>query len=202
MAAREPAARSGDDTSLSLLQRARANDADAWQRLVRLYHPLVVSWCGRGGVPVADLEDIAQEVFTATVAGLAGFRRDRPGDTFRGWLRIVTRHQVALYFRRTGHSPKAEGGSDALRDLQALPDPFAGSPEEEAAEAGALYRRALEQVRSEFEPRTWQAFWQTIVEGRSTAAVAAELDVTPAAIRQAKSRVLRRLKEEVGDVLG
>jgi RNA polymerase sigma-70 factor (ECF subfamily) len=191
----------GGTTSLSLLARARANDADAWRRLSDLYRPLVLSWCGRGGVPAADAEDVAQEVFAAAAAGLAHFRRDRPGDTFRGWLRAVTRNQALLYFRRAKRNPGAKGGSDAWRDLQAVADPLADAPEDDAAEVSALYRRALEQVRGEFEERTWRAFWLTVVEGRVTAALAAELGVTPAAVRQAKSRVLRRLKEEVGDVL-
>jgi RNA polymerase sigma-70 factor (ECF subfamily) len=60
----------------------------------------------------------------------------------------------------------------------------------------------VELVRGEFEERTWQAFWLTVIDGRSTAAVAAQTGVTPAAVRQARSRILRRLKEEVGDSIG
>jgi RNA polymerase sigma-70 factor (ECF subfamily) len=66
---------------------------------------------------------------------------------------------------------------------------------------GGLYRRALELVRAEFEPRTWELFWLTAVEGRPPVDVAAERGLTPAAVRQAKSRVLRRLREEVGDLI-
>jgi RNA polymerase sigma-70 factor (ECF subfamily) len=188
-------------TSLSLLERARANDGTAWGRLSALYRPLVRAWCARGGVAASDADDVTQEVFAAAAASLARFRRDRPGDTFRGWLRAVTRNQVALHFRRERRQPRGAGGSDALRDLQAVPDTLAGSNEEEASEVGDLYRRAVELVRGVFEERTWRAFWLTAVEGRPTAAVAAETGVTPAAVRQARSRVLRRLKEEVGDVI-
>ena len=55
-------------------------------------------------------------------------------------------------------------------------------------------------VRHEFEDRTWRAFWRVTVEGHSPAEVAAEMGITPSAIRQAKSRVLRRLKEELGEL--
>ena len=71
----------------------------------------------------------------------------------------------------------------------------------EDAEVGQLYRRALDLVRGEFEDRTWQAFWLTAVEGRAPAALTAELDMSTAAIRQCKSRVLRRLKAEMGDLI-
>ena len=65
-----------------------------------------------------------------------------------------------------------------------------------------LYQRALEQVRSRFEPHTWQAFWQTVIVGRTPDSLAAELGMTVGSIRQAKSRVLRVLKHELGDLLG
>jgi RNA polymerase sigma-70 factor (ECF subfamily) len=195
-----PGSPSGADqaTPLSLLERLRANDPAAWQRVVQLYAPLVRFWCRRAGLRDADAEDVAQEVFAAAAAGLAGFRRDRPGDTFRGWLRGITRNQALLHFRRNRGQPRAEGGSDAWRSLQEV---AAGPDGDEQAEVGQLYRRALDQVRAEFEERTWQAFWLTAVEGRAPAALAADLGMSAAAIRQAKCRVLRRLKHELGELL-
>jgi RNA polymerase sigma-70 factor (ECF subfamily) len=191
-----------DRTPLSLLERVRANDAEAWRRLVALYSPLVRSWVVRGGVPAADGEDVSQEVFAAASSSLGGFRRDRPGDTFRGWLRGVTRNQVLLYFRRNRGQPHAEGGSDAWERLQEVADPLPGPGDDEAAEAGQLYLRALEQVRGDFDERTWQAFWRTVIDGRSPVDLTGELGMTPANVRQAKSRVLRRIREELGDLLG
>src|SRR6476620_2449763 len=79
--------RPGQLTPLSLLARARANDQDAWARLASLYRPLVAFWCRRAHCPAEEVEDVTQEVFAAAAAGLATFRRDRPGDSFRGWLR-------------------------------------------------------------------------------------------------------------------
>ena len=191
----------GQVTSLSLLKRARANDQQAWIRMTTLYRPLVAFWCRQAHCPDAEVEDVIQEIFTAVAVGLGRFRHDRPGDSFRGWLRGITRKQVFLYFRRNQGRPQPEGGSDALGRLQELPDPLSGSAEDEAAEVSQWYRRAVEQVRGEFEERTWHMFWRTAIEGRTTSALAEELQVTPAAVRQAKSRVLRRLKEEMGELL-
>jgi len=191
----------GQVTPLSLLQRARANDQQAWSRLTALYRPLVQFWCRQAHCPAAEVEDIAQEVFAGVAAGLGSFHHDRAGDSFRGWLRGITRNQVLLYFRRNQGRPQPEGGSDALGRLQDVADPLAGSAEDEAQEVSQLYRHAVEQVRDEFEERTWEMFWRTVVEGISPAALAQELGVTPAAVRQAKSRVLRRLKEEMGELL-
>ena len=191
----------GQVTSLSLLQRARANDQQAWSRVTTLYRPLVAFWCRQAHCPDAEVDDVIQEIFAAVAAGLKSFRHDRPGDTFRGWLRGITRNQVLLYFRRNLGRPRPEGGSDALGRLQELPDLPSDSTEDETAEVRQWYGRAVEQVRGEFEECTWHMFWRTVIDGRSTIALAEELQVTPSAVRQAKSRVLRRLKEEMGELL-
>jgi len=191
----------GQVTPLSLLERVRAHDPEAWHRLVRLYQPLVLSWCARGGINTTDAEDVAQEVFTAAAGALDRFHRDRPGDTFRGWLRAITRNQILLLFRRNRGRPQAEGGSAAWQNLQAVVDPLPGPGEEDSAEVGRLYQQAAELVRGEFEERTWKAFELTVIDDRDTADVARELNTTVNNVRQAKSRVLRRLREEVGDLL-
>jgi RNA polymerase sigma-70 factor (ECF subfamily) len=64
----------------------------------------------------------------------------------------------------------------------------------------AMLRQTLERIRPEFEPRTWQAFWRTTVDDLSSSEVAAELAMTPGAIRKAKARILGRLRAELGDV--
>jgi RNA polymerase sigma-70 factor (ECF subfamily) len=189
-------------TSLTLLGRVRANEADAWTRLVQLYTPLVRYWCLRARLQEADTDDVIQEVFRAAFAALPDFRRDRPGDTFRGWLRAITRNMLALHFRRKGRFPSAAGGSDAFTRLQDLADPQVDLPDDDSRQQlQGLYIRALEVVRAEFEERTWQMFWLTVVDGREPADVAVQFGVTPVAVRKAKSRVLQRLRAEIGDLI-
>jgi len=60
-------------TSLTLLERVRAQRPDAWFQLVFLYAPLVECWCRGWGVPGADVEDLRQGVFQSVVTGLASF---------------------------------------------------------------------------------------------------------------------------------
>jgi RNA polymerase sigma-70 factor (ECF subfamily) len=191
-------------TSLTLLFRLRSNDSDAWRVMVQLYTPLVHRWCAQGGVRGADAEDVAQEVFQAAATHMEAFRRDRPGDSFRGWLRGITRNMVLQSFRRQGRHPRAAGGTDALLRMQQVQvDDAAQEPEDSdpVEELDGLRRRALELVRGEFEERTWRAFWQTVVDGRSPVDVAADLGVTPTAVRMAKSRILRRFKKEFGELI-
>jgi RNA polymerase sigma-70 factor (ECF subfamily) len=188
-------------TSLSLLQRIRNGDASGWRRVVELYTPLVCHWCKRWGVDGADADDIVQEVFHAASAGIAGFQRDRQGDTFRGWLRGITRHKVVAHWRSRQRHPSSAGGSSALERLQEVPEPeeVAADDAADAEQMSALFHRALGLLRGEFEQRTWQAFWRTTVDDQSAPDVAVELGMTANAVRMAKSRVLHRLREELGD---
>jgi RNA polymerase sigma-70 factor (ECF subfamily) len=190
-------------TRRSLLDGARARDAAAGERLVALYAPLVLSWCRVWGLRDDDAADVIQEVFQAIATHLGGFRRQRAGDTFRGWLRTITRNKVNDHFRRTKREPAGVGGSEARALLLQVAgaEPTDGSTPADAAE-GELLRRALEMIRGEFEPRTWEAFWQTAVEGRATADVAADLGMSPGAVRVAKSRVLHRLRADLGELPG
>jgi RNA polymerase sigma-70 factor (ECF subfamily) len=186
-------------TSLSLLEGARHHDEPSWRRLVTLYGPLVEYWCRRGGVRPEDTDDLTQEVFLAVSQGLGRFEHRGPGN-FRGWVRGIMRHKLLDYYRRAERKAVAAGGSTALERLHELPDPRPGS-DEDADETSGLYRRALELIRGEFEERTWQAFWLTAVEGREAPAAAAELGMSPVAIRIAKSRVLARLRAEAEELI-
>jgi RNA polymerase sigma-70 factor, ECF subfamily len=189
-------------TSLTLLGKVRANEPDAWTRLVNLYAPLLHSWCLRAGIQEADRDDVVQEVFRAVHSALPSFQRDRPGDTFRGWLRVIARNRIALHFRERQRIAQAAGGSDAFAQLQQMADSADSlSDADTQEEMQGLYRRACELVRGQFEDRTWQMFWRTVVDDRPPADVAAEFGVTQVAVRKAKSRVLARLRAEIGDLI-
>jgi RNA polymerase sigma-70 factor (ECF subfamily) len=186
----------------SLLERLRAGETGAWERLAGLYAATVYVWCRRAGVCEADAPDVSQEVFSAVARHITDFRRERPGDSFRGWLWTITRNKVRDHRRRRAGQARAAGGTTAQEVMNQVAE--AAEPDSETGpetRPGDLYRRALELIRSEFEERTWRAFLMVTVEGRLPADVAVELGTTPGAVYIAKSRVLKRLREEFGDLL-
>jgi RNA polymerase sigma-70 factor (ECF subfamily) len=196
--------RSGGSTSRSLLVDAKLRLPAAWERLVRLYAPLVASWCRGWGVAEQDIGDILQEVFSTAASHLDRFRKEQPGDTFRGWLWTIARNKVRDHFRRCAAEPAAAGGTEATRRMQQIPDTNASGESPDVAGdlplLDNLLCRALASIRGEFHERSWQAFWGVVVDGRLTADVAADLEMTPGAVRVAKSRILLRLRRELGDV--
>ena len=131
-------------TSLTLLQRLLDNDPEAWRTMVRLYTPLLYHWCARGGVRGADAEDVVQEVLRVAVSSLDRFRRERPGDSFRAWLRGITRNMLLVHFRGASRHPQTSGSSGVSAQLEAVADPAPTDSLEEdpPSELEALRRRA------------------------------------------------------------
>jgi RNA polymerase sigma-70 factor (ECF subfamily) len=188
-------------TSRNLIDRVKAGDEAAWDRLVDLYGPLIYRWCRRWDLPDQEIADIFQDVFQAVATHIASFRKEKPGDTFRGWLRIIAANKVRDHFRKWGREPGGVGGTDAQIRLATLPAAeLSGDDSRNEGDDPILFRRLLEQIRAEFEESTWQAFWLTATEGRSPKEVAIDLKMTPGAVRVAKSRVLQRLREELGEI--
>jgi RNA polymerase sigma-70 factor (ECF subfamily) len=200
---RDAGSQDDGSTSQSLLRDVKRADQAAWRRLVELYAPLVAALCRRWHVPNQDVADLVQEVFSAVAGNLEHFRKQRPADTFRGWLATITRNKTRDYFRRQAREPAGTGGTEASLRIQHVAD--------QADEDGLavvddepvfsnLVRRALESIRPGFHEHTWRAFWGVAVDGRAAADVAADLGMSQGAVRVAKLRVLVRLRRELGDL--
>ena len=187
-------------TSATLIERVRRNDQVAWRRMVRLYGPLVYYWCRHCELQAADLSDVFQEVFRSVANSINDFRHGGDGQTFRGWLRTITRNKLNDHFRQSKRVPLAAGGSTAnSRWQQFLDDADDAELIPLDNERRVLVHRALALLKTDFEERTWKAFWRTAVDGLPSAQVADELGMTSAAVRKSKSRVLQRLREELGE---
>lgn len=190
---------SADHSAPSLLVGLRSGDDRSWARLVDLYAPLVRIWCRYSGVAEQKIPDVLQEVFLAVHRSLDRFQPRESTDGFRGWIWMITKNKIRDQFRASGKQPTAAGGSAALGVLQEIPDSLPDDAPSEPSDTASLMHRALEMVKVDFKPKTWDAFWRATVLGQSTEQIADELDLSAASVRQAKSRVLRRLREQLGD---
>jgi RNA polymerase sigma-70 factor (ECF subfamily) len=187
--------------SSSLLERLRVQEPVAWHRLVDLYGPLIYRWGRRSGLEGEQAKDITQEVLGTVAAKMGGFHRDRPGDSFRGWLWTITKNKIHDHFRARRRQPDAQGGTQAHEQLQQIPEPQQLSAADRQGDDEILSGRVCQLIRQEFEERTWRAFWRLTVDELPGLEVAAELGMTLPAVYQAKCRVLRRIREEFAEVL-
>jgi RNA polymerase sigma-70 factor (ECF subfamily) len=190
-----------DTTSASLLERLRTAGPGAadWQRLHDLYLPLVRAWVAQAGV-AADADDLAQEVLLVVVRELPEFRRQRDGS-FRCWLRQVTVNRIRSWRRDRARHP-ATGLDPTEQFLSQLADPASElSARWDREHDHHVFKKLLATIRPDCEPATWKAFCLFALEGRSAAETAAETGLTENAVMVAKSRLLRRLRQEAAGLI-
>jgi RNA polymerase sigma-70 factor (ECF subfamily) len=176
------------------LEEARQGVQEAWSRLHRAYRPLVCWWCARGGIPAQDIDDVAQDVFAALARSLASFEH----QTFRGYLWTVTRNKIRDYWRGRQTGPAAWGGNtleQVLDHVEADSNRSVGSADQATK---ILFDAVVQMVRGEFSEQNWNAFWQVAVEGKPAADVAEALGMTRNMVYLARTRIMRRIREEFG----
>lgn len=185
-------------TSTGMIKAAKQRRPEAWERVVQTYGPMVYSWARQCGLQDTDAADLVQDVFCSVYQSIDKFDPERLDGRFRSWLFGVTRNRLKDYFRKTSGQPQGSGGTTAHLKLLNLPAASEGS-----IEAGIpnLAKRALMLIESDFEETTWLAFWRVVLYGVAPAAVAHELGMSVAAVYKAKSRVLQRLRTELGEPL-
>ena len=147
--------------------------------------------------------NVVQEVFSAVSSNIARFQRDRAGGRFRGWLWTITRNKIQDHYRSRPAGKKRPAEPTPSSGSPKFPNRRPGSPPtpKTRAHVSSLFQRALAAVHAEFEQHTWEAFWRATVLRQPTREVAAALGMLPSAVRNAKSRVLRRIRAVLGDLI-
>tara|TARA_R110002072_G_C7978294_1_gene535845 strand:+ start:33795 stop:34238 length:444 start_codon:yes stop_codon:yes gene_type:complete len=144
-----------------------------------------------------------QNVFLSVSKSVHKFEKNRESDSFRGWLWTITRNKVRDFCRKQARQvAAAAGGTNAYAELAAMSEQLSDDSMSITSprEFSGLLHRAMEMVKAEFEPRTWNAFWRSAIENEPTSEIAGRLEMSANSVRQAKSRVLRRLREELGEL--
>ena len=182
-------------TSMTLLERLREpqNDA-AWDRFALLYSPLLFAFARRAGMNDNDSADVVQDVFVVLMAELPKFEYDAARKNFRGWLKTVTVNKCRERQRRL-NPVAAQGGREG--GLSSVVDDATVEAFWEGEYRQRLIDQALRLMQSDFEPQTWQAAWLALTTDRTAAEIGQELGLAEASVWVAKSRVLRKLRQEM-----
>ena len=190
-------------TSLGLLERLKhaKPNASEWRRLRDIYSPMIRHWLSRLPNLHHEVDDLTQEVLVVVFRELPSFERRRDGS-FRAWLRQITVNRMGAFCKTRRKQPLAMGGPETDQLLAQLADPTSDLARQwDQDHDRHVFQKLLAIVEGDFEPSTWQAFTRFAVEGRPAAQVAGELGLTESAVVQAKHRVLKRLREEAGELL-
>ncbi len=185
------------ETSVSLLRRLAGKPTDDdWRRLDELYRPLLRAWVARAGVPASDVDELVQEVLLVVWREIAKFEWRGQG-AFRAWLRTILANRVRDYFRGQEYRPTAPGGSDFQGWLDQLESPDSTlSRLWDREHDEYVLEKLMQRVQVDFAPATWQAFRRHVLEREPAVQVAEALGLSLNSVLLAKSRVLRRLRQE------
>ncbi|MBI1345802.1 sigma-70 family RNA polymerase sigma factor [bacterium] len=182
------------DTRLSLLVRLQSRrDEEAWGEFLADYEPFLLGMFRRRGLQEADVRDVTQQVLVSIASNVGRWQPDGQAAPFRRWITTIARNAAIRHLSRS-----------AQRPVSGLPEQFASIGQPSSTErAEREYQQeilawAIQQVRDEFQPTTWQAFWETSVQLRPIAEVARELAISTGAVYMARSRVMARLREKTG----
>jgi RNA polymerase sigma-70 factor (ECF subfamily) len=191
------------ETSLSLLARLRRSpESETWSRLVVLYAPLIRAWLRKYDVQDSDADDLLQEVLLAVSKDVSKFDHGGHPGAFRGWLKAILVNRLREFWRGRDRRPQVRGGSDIDARLVQLDDPSSEMSQIWDREHDEfVLRQLLTLAEPRFAPNTWKAFCRVALEGAKADVVAAEMGISLNAVCLAKSRVIRRLRQEADGLI-
>lgn len=186
------------ETRPSLLIRLRdREDAAAWEEFVDIYRPVIVRVAQMRGMQPADAEDLAQHVLLLVSKAIERFDPERTDAKFRTWLRRIADNAILNALSR-GYPDRGSGDSDLHALLHQRPS--ADDPQSTLLTTEVrreVFQLAARIVREEFSPATWAAFWRTAVDEQDVGEVAQELGRSTGSVYASRSRVMKRLRQQV-----
>jgi RNA polymerase sigma-70 factor (ECF subfamily) len=190
-----------------ILQEFLANpgNADAFGKFATRYQPRMKRCCLARGLQDADADDLTAalllrffdgDVFTDFVF--------QSKEKFYAWLRTAVTRAVLTFLRAQGRRPGAwsVGNADAQESLDQVAEEMVRDLGPICEEERARMEEARSRVEARLEEKTRQAFRLLVDEGCSAEEVAGRLGMSKFSVWQARSRVLRKIREELreGDV--
>jgi RNA polymerase sigma factor (sigma-70 family) len=201
-----------DDTHSSLRTRPTLlfrlrdwQDETSWSEFYRLYYHFVFEFARRNGLPRADAEEVAQDVFKRVAETIHEFESNPERGTFRGWLMNLTRWRISDKYRarlpheRQGPSGRAaDPAADRTCTIERLPDrtgPMVADDEKEWQRH--ILDAALSRLARRVPAKHIQVFDLYARQNWSVLRVARELEMNPATVYVISHRLTKQLRIEV-----
>ncbi len=187
-----------EKTPLGLLDRlCQRPDEESWRRLDAICRPLIQRWLRRDPSLGTEADDVIQDVMGTLVQELPGLRHYQRKGAFRNYLRQITLNRLQAFWRSRGNRRALvqEGSSDS--QLMQLEDPASEMSRLWDAEHNQhVMQGLLTFIKSESDPIMWKAFTRQFFDNAKPTDVAADLGTEIGAVYLAKSRILRRLRQD------
>ncbi|MCA9057157.1 MAG: sigma-70 family RNA polymerase sigma factor [Planctomycetaceae bacterium] len=187
-------------TRASLILRLKdADDVAAWDEFAAIYAPVVYRVATSRGFQPADAENLVQEVFLAVANSISRWLEREDRGRFRPWLVRIARNESIDMLTERATRTLGRDGSAAEQILAGLPAREEFSDALDLEYERTVFGWAAQQVRAAVAEQTWEAFWLTSIDGLSVDDVAGQLKMRPGNVYLARSRVMARIRQLVGD---
>ncbi len=185
-----------DSTRATFLLRLKdRSDRFTWREFHDRYGELLYRYARARGASVIDAEDIVQEVEMYLVKALDGFEYDASKGRFRAYLRTSVVRAMGRKARKTAR--QGELVDPHVFDYIAAAKDADSDVQWEREWRLHRLRWALREVTPEFAEVTLRAFQMHVLAGESAEHTAEELNISKASVYQAKSRVLKQVKQRL-----
>lgn len=170
-----------------------ARDEQAWGIFVEIYGPLIYGYCRRQRLSEADAADVSQEVLTRLAKAIHGFEYQADKGGFRKWLGTITHNELARFYTKRRRLAERHAVSQEPWEADSLPAQSDWSEHFQSS----LLQVALARIEAEFDGIAWAAFKRVWIEDVPAKEVADQFAIAIEKIYVAKSRILKRLREEI-----
>ncbi|NQU65719.1 MAG: sigma-70 family RNA polymerase sigma factor [SAR324 cluster bacterium] len=189
-------------TRVTLLDKVRENDDQAWNEFCDFYWDLIRGWAMRMGCSESQSKDVFQDTIINLLKQLQGFNYNPSKGCFRGFLKTIVRRRVSDSFRRNKRYINAsafqtEGNENFDLIDQYDHDEQPETLEEDVVWLNSILSQALRSAYSRIDETTYKSFCMYVLEEQPIEKVMEKLNIEKqGAIYQQKSRFLTILKKE------
>jgi hypothetical protein len=182
----------------TLLMRVRRHgDQQAWTEFIGIYRPVLTRYARARGLNEAESECIVATCQTAIRSSIAESEFRIAGDAFKQWLA----RQAAIIVERIqsgddSSSSALDANPPVCERSAILDEDFERIWNEEHL------RHGLDQLRTEIDFRTFEAFHRIVIDGWSIERVSEHYELTPEYVHAMRSRLTCRLRLLKRSVLG
>lgn len=170
-----------------LARSAQSGDREAFFRLYDRYLQRVYNRV-RSKVPLQDVEDVTQDVFTAVVRSLDRYEQR---SRFNTWLYTIVNRQIADFYRRRQRKEAPD-----MLDLDTLPEGGPALPvDHDLQDDQAEMRQALDRIPEHYRDVILLRF----ADGLSFAEIARHRGQSLDAVKSLYRRALQALRETMGN---
>ncbi len=187
-----------ETTRASLLQRVKdPRDQTSWREFYQIYQPLLYRYARARGLDRENAEELTQQCLALLTTKMPEFEYSREKGGFKHWLRRIANNKVNDLFKKR-RLPLAQSGDFRRPQHREL------SPDElwEQQWQKRHLQYCLREIQSEVGASTYQAFQYHVLSGWPVERVAETLNISADQVYTAKSRITRRLRSKMRELMG